>query len=283
MRPENRARLTAEDVVLASHPGSGTSWIGTLLVELGLFYASGHDEVLLDESQQATGGWLEAEPPSAPDRGLPRPTMTRAERAKRLTKLHGRDEREGPFREPLRIVLSNDSALGWSPPGRVILLVRDGRDAVLSLYHHLRDFAGLELDLVRFLAGDGGAFPEPARAWAFATLSWLGAIPEERLHLIRFEDARERPAEVFGGLLRFLGVERDEAELGAAIEASSYGSMREREERGLAEGGEERAVRPARVMRSGRVEGWRSELSADQSEEFWRLAGRVLEQVGYGR
>lgn len=279
MRPENRARLSPQDVVLASHPGSGTSWLGTLLVELGLFYASGHDELLNDEVQQATGGWLEEGPASRPEVGLPRPTMTRSERAKRLTKLHDRDRREAPYREPLRIVLSNDSALGWTPPGRVVLLVRDGRDAVLSLYHHLRSFTGLELDLERFLSGNNGAFPEPARAWAFSTLSWLGAIPKQRRHLVRFEDARERPVEVFGELLRFLGVERNQAELRAAIEASSYRSMREREDRELTAGGG--PLKPARVMRSGTVEGWRGELSAEQSEIFWGLAGRVLDQLGY--
>ena len=282
MRPENRALLTATDVVLAAHPGSGASWIGTLLTELGVFYMSGHDELLVDRTSQRTGGWIEpdASTNSSPSgHGIVRPTLSSSSRSRHLPALHGRDEAGRSYREPLRVVLSNQSALGGGHEGRVLLLVRDGRDAVLSLYHYLRSFSGLDVPLEAFLAGNEGAWPPPAQSWAVSNLSWAGATPTERLHVVRFEDARAQPLEVFGHMLAFLGVERDTDELERAIDAASYGSMRAREDRELAAAGEGSGT--GRVMRRGQIGEWREVYTPDMLATFEGLGARALAHFGY--
>ncbi|MBI1381255.1 MAG: hypothetical protein GC161_09210 [Planctomycetaceae bacterium] len=275
MRPENRARLGANDVVLASHPGSGTHWIATLLVELGIFYASGHDELLLDRSTQRTGGWQGPSSDATPaGSGLSRPGLDPIERRRRLPQLARDGAASVSFREPLRVVLTNHSALGQAVEQPVVLLVRDGRDALLSLYHHLRSFGGLECDFGTFLEGNRGAWPPPAFSWGVSTWSWVGAIPSSRLFALRFEDARADPEGCFGRLLAFLGVERTQEELRRAIDASSYDAMRRREDEGAGGG-------TARVMRKGRVGEWRDVYDSEQLARFRGLPTRVLAHFGY--
>lgn len=158
-----------------------------------------------------------------------------------------------------------------------MLLVRDGRDALLSLYHHLRSFSGLAASFDAFLAGNDGAWPRPAHAWAFVNMSWAASTPSERLHVLRFESARERPLEEFRALLAFLGAQRGDDELARAIEASSYASMRRAESRALGTDGGE----APRFMRRGQVGEWRERYGPAQLEWF-RGAPRVaLERFGY--
>lgn len=277
MRPENRALLGPHDVILASHPGSGTHWIATLLVELGIFYASGHDELLLDGESQRTGGWLDAlESAKQPDGRLLRPRLDPVERRRRLPQLAQDGCEVRDYREPLRVILTNDSALAQRAEHPVVLLVRDPRDTLLSLYHHLRSFGGLDCDFDRFLEGNGGAWPPPATSWAVSLSSWVGAVPDARLFPLRFEDARSDPQRWFGALLGFLGVHREPEELQRAIEACSYDAMRRREERGAAGGAD-----AGRIMRKGQVGEWREVYTQAQLQHFAGSPARVLAHFGY--
>lgn len=285
MRAENRALLGPADVVLAAHPGSGASWIGTLLVHLGIFYASGEDEQLEDARSQRTRAWLDAEQHrpagearAAPDSAPPR-SFTAEQQQARLPALRDRDRLNPVYREACRVIKTNQAAMGWSPPGRVLLVVRDGRDALLSLHQHLRDFSGLQADLHEYLEGGGGRWLAPPMSWAIACLSWLNALPQGRLHVLQFEACRAEPLAEFGALLAFLGIERSQAELEHAIAESSYARMRELEGAALEQHGER--LGRGRIMRAGKVGGWREVYDARALASFAGLPRRALERFGY--
>ena len=280
MREENRALLGPADVILAAHPGSGASWIATLLVHLGVFYASGHEERLLDRASQRTGGWLddaEQRLPGQPASGAP--SVGVADRHEHLPALRRRHELEPSYREALRVVKSNDAPLAWAPDNKVLLLVRDGRDAVLSLYHYLRTFSGLDVPLLDYLTGNGGAWPLPALSWGFACQSWAGTTSAERLHVLRFESCRAEPLAEVRAMLRFLGVERDDAEIERALAASSYERMRRDESAAIERRGD--AIGRGRIMRKGLVGEWREVYTDAMLRTFSGLPRRALERFGY--
>lgn len=289
MRAENRELLGPRDVVLAAHPGSGASWIGTLLVHLGVFYASGEEELLADRESPRVRGVVEA-----PDRQLPGEAATgrsvgvRAQ-LEHLPTLRDRDRDATRWRDAVRVVKTNHSAVGWTRategqpapklPERVVLLVRDGRDAVLSLYHHQVSFSGLDAPLLVYLTGNGGAWVPPATSWAFACMSWRGVMPADRLHVSKFEACRARPLEEFRALLAFLGAPRTDAEIEAAIAASSYDAMRRQESAALEQHGA--AIGSGRVMRRGMVGEWREVYTEEMLRTFRGMPRRALAELGY--
>jgi hypothetical protein len=280
MRPENRERISPGDIVLAAHPGSGTSWIGTLLVHLGIFYISGEDEVLVDRESQRIRGVVDRETrplPGATEGGRLHHGIQ--DQLDHLPTLRDRDRERSTWREPLRVIKTTGSAVGWQPPGRVLLLVRDGRDAVLSLYHNYVSFTDLKVPLLAYLQGNDGAFAPPPKSWAFATTSWMGSVPRERLHLMTFEAAKEQPHEEFRRMLDFLGVERTDAELGAAIGASSYDAMRREESREIEARGEE--IGSGRILRKGTTGQWRDVYSDEMLATFAGMPRRALKALGY--
>lgn len=278
MRPENREHIGPGDVVLAAHPGSGTSWIGTLLVHLGVFYVSGEDELLVDRERQATRGVAEKEHRPLPGAAEGRLHIGIQAQLDHLPALRDRDKEHTTWREPLRVIKTNGSATEWTPPGRVLFLVRDGRDAVLSLYHGYVNFSGLDVPLLDFLTGNRGAWVPPPVSWGFACMSWMG-IPRERLHVLKFESGKERPLEEFRAMLAFLGVSRTDDEIRAAIAASSYDAMRRRETAAMEEHGER--IGGGHIMRRGTVGQWREVYTDEMLRTFAGLPRRALATLGY--
>jgi len=280
MRPENRELVGIGDVILAAHPGSGASWVGTLLTHLGIFYLSGEDELLADAQSQRAGGLAEDR-----ERALPgaeatgRPNVGVQAQLEHLPTLRDRDRDHATWREPVRVIKTNLSSLSWTPPCRVLLLVRDGRDAVLSLYHHRVNFSDLDVPLLDFLTGNDGAWLPPPMSWAMASMSWIGSTPKDQIHLLKFETCKADPLEEFRSMLTFMEIERTDAEIETAIAASSYNAMRRQESAAMEEHGAE--IGSGRIMRKGQVGEWREVYTEPMLATFKGMPRRALKQLGY--
>jgi hypothetical protein len=192
------------------------------------------------------------------------------------------------------VVATHDDGAQWKAPedvdvdksryraARVILLVRDPRDVIVSLYHQRRGrHGGYQGTLSEFLDERVGGFESLLRfydAWA----DQLDAL--EDVLVVRYEDLHTRPDAEIGRVLAFVGLEDVAPEVVAdAVAFGSFDHMRELEE-GEAFASEK--LRPGRhgefdtyKTRRGRVGGYREELNREQVARL----DRMLAASGAGR
>jgi hypothetical protein len=172
----------------------------------------------------------------------------------------------------------------WRDNKPVVLLVRDPRDVIVSLYHQRRGrHGGYAGSLDEFLDERVGGFESLLRFYDV----WADA-PEPVL-VVRYEDLHARADDELRRVLDFVGVEGVPAEV--ITDAVAYGSfdhMRELEEAGAFASEKLRPGRPGDFdtykTRRGKVGGYRDELTAEQIARLdLMLAASSAGHFGYPR
>ena len=117
---------------------------------------------------------------------------------------------------------------------KVIYIVRDPRDVVVSYYHfHLKkgiipDGYPLDQYVARFIAGEVDAYG----SWRENVASWLGTrYGMGNFLLLRYEDMLEQTAHELAKMAAFLGFERSLEEIAKAVSLSSADRMRKMEQK----------------------------------------------------
>lgn len=181
--------LRPEDVVLASYPRSGNTWLRFLLFQLLTGQEAQFRNVMQGMPEVGRGG-------------------------KPIALLSGGG----------RIFKSHETY--QTAYRRAIYLIRDPRDVALSEYRmHLRKgftAGGLEEFIERFVAGN----TNPFGAWHNHIATW---ISQEGVLWLRFEDLSQNAEVALERVLGFLGVRQETQALQAAIEANSLQAMRNKE------------------------------------------------------
>lgn len=179
----------------------------------------------------------------------------------------------------------------WVPAagGAVRLpLVRDGRDVMVSLFHHR--IRRLQLDPVSNRT-QASRFREPLDAsrireqmpWFIETefdepthgvrLSWSNYVLRqlgsgEGGPLVRYEDMLNDPVAVIGRFCLASGLSTNEKKIAAAVEAHDRSKA-------------PRTGSASSVLRSGTAGEWESVFSAEASEAFWSRSRAAMEALGY--
>jgi Sulfotransferase domain len=236
--------LKPEDVILASYPRSGSTWLRFLLTES----LTGH-----------TAEWNDVNR-LIPYVGDHRRAASLIPGGGRLVKTHER--RSGRCH-------------------RGILLVRDPRDVFVSEYRWLVR-GGYKHDLDTFLEASLGGRLSLFGAWAEHTRYWLGSELERKgqMHLARFEDLRGDPARIVRGVLAFMDVLADDDFVDAAVANNTIERSREKEDRASGRDVRQSATK-VRFVGEGSVEGWRSQLTHKQIQQIENHAGDLLNVLGY--
>ncbi len=168
---------------------------------------------------------------------------------------------------------------GWWPGvPRAVYVVRDGEDAVTSLYHYVTSRVGREMSVEAFhQAHARGEYGEP---WAAHVEGWLGrgrASMGDDLLVVPFEDLKADTVAVVGSVLSFLGIEAGADRVQAATEAASVENMRKIEAR--RRGGVDTAN--ASFYRGGRSGQTSPVFPPERRAAFRRDAARALALAGY--
>jgi len=228
------------DVFIVCYPRSGSTWVRFLLANL---------------LRAPTGEPVDFHtlPETAPDLELPDhwPGIAAA-RPPRLLKTHGLPQQR--FR-------------------RVIYVLRDGRDVMVSQYHYQRGLGRFGGTFLEFL--DGGA----AARWARHVSAWLDAAVGRDLLLVRYEDLLADAADVLRRMAAFAALPAEPAHVAWAVEHSSFEAMRRLQ---AARGRPRNAVAGFEHVRQGTGGQWRTWFKAAHADAFSKVAGAALRRCGYG-
>jgi len=159
------------------------------------------------------------------------------------------------------------------PTGRLIFLVRDGRDCVNSLLA---------------ASGYGTSGPNPRRTVALARLSNFWAKSARRIldcgghaRVVRYEDLHRSPSDTLRQIADFVPLRPDVAWL-SAPDASEVRGSTHFDSSGDEEPGEARWESAPKTAKFQPVGRWQSSWSSVDRAIFAKLAGRELAALGYG-
>ncbi len=248
-RPGRSLLILPDDIFLVSFPKSGNTWTRFLLANLRF------------PDEPAT--WANI------DRLIPDPTGTAKKDFDRMPRP--------------RIIKSHECFDPRYP--RVIYIVRDPRDVVVSQYHYHRKIRKIEVDspiekfVTRFLAGETC----PHGSWGQNIATWLYTSEgDPRFLLLRYEDLVADTARELAKVVNFLHFSAGPEQIAQAVARSSADRMRElekaqRDKNGLFKG----SRNDMSFVRAAGSGGWRTGLPAPMVATIEAAWGPLMQHLGY--
>jgi hypothetical protein len=248
--PGRRVKVFSDDIYLVSYPKSGNTWTRFLLANL-VYPEKNPDfsniNALLPDIEEMSKRDLE-----------------RAQRP-RILKSHQYFDPRYP---------------------KVIYVVRDPRDVVLSEYHFdikrraiPDDFPRQEF-VSRFVRGEvnhaNGTWAENVATWFYTRRG------DPRFLLVRYEDLQTQAIVEMGKIARFVGISADQERLAFAVKQSAADRMRELEKKQSLLWSSTRTTRQDKpFVRSAKAGGWKSELPEEGIAEIESAWGGLMREIGY--
>lgn len=159
---------------------------------------------------------------------------------------------------------------------RVVYLLRDGRDVMVSYYHHRRALDGPDVDFSQLVQTGRDLFP---CKWHEHVEAWLTNPYDAEMITIRYEDLQ---ADAKGEMLRlceFASLNCPEAVLGDVVQGARFESLRRKE---IQDGPvNPRWPRDNPFVRRGKIGSHVDEMPPDVLASFMSEAEPVLRRCGY--
>ena len=176
--------------------------------------------------------------------------------------------------------------LPTEPTIAALYFIRDPRDVAVSFAHHAGEsncqrriemMGDPHCALGAVDATESLQLRQRLLSWSQHVQSWVDEA-ECPVHVMRFEDMKQRPVETFGAAVRFLGWEDDEDRVRRAVEFRRFEEMQRQEGR---TGFTEKLPRAKSFFRTGETGTWRSKLSPAQVARLISDHGAVMRRFGY--
>jgi len=169
---------------------------------------------------------------------------------------------------------------------KVLYVVRDPRDVVLSEYHFdikrraiAEDFP-LQQFVSRFVRGE---LNHPYGTWGENVATWFytrGTDP--RFLLVRYESLQSQAMEEMGRIAHFMGISPDPERLAFAIKQSAADRMRELEKKQAHLWSSTKDTRQDKpFVRAAKAGGWKVELPEASLAEIESKWGGLMRDIGY--
>lgn len=161
---------------------------------------------------------------------------------------------------------------------KVIYLIRDGRDVMVSYFHYLK-LIGFETPFEQMVKEGKTIYPSK---WHTHIKAWLENPFQADLLLIKYEELLHAPIETLTKVCQFAAIETDEAWIKTVVEQNSIQKMRQRtqKEKSLAHKHltDEKAVH---FFRKGKTGSYKSEFPPDLLAYFVQESEEQLQTLGY--
>jgi Sulfotransferase domain len=232
------------DVLMASYPKSGSTWLRFMLVDL------------LTGQDPEWGSVTAKIPYVGQHRGMS-PTLPTGG----------------------RLLYTHDRAAGSA--SRAVYLVRDVRDVVVSEHRWIAR-GGTDLDLSAFARDFARGRSHLFGSWNDHVQYWLGSrlAREAALLVVRFEDLRAAPVERLREIASFIGLDASEEAIRRAVDDNALDRMRAKEERAPTKVLRQHDT-TERFVGTGAVGGWSSKLTPEQIAAVEDASREALRRLGY--
>ena len=159
---------------------------------------------------------------------------------------------------------------------RVVYLLRDGRDVMVSYYHHNRALKGDDFDFYDMVRNGEELFP---CKWHKHVEAWIANPYDTEMIIIRYEELKKDPVGVLRRFCEFIGEDRDEALLHTVALKSSFRKMHEKEDR---YGWDNHSwPKDKHFVRRGEVGSYKDEMPEEVLEAFLQESRETLRNLGY--
>jgi len=161
---------------------------------------------------------------------------------------------------------------------RVIYIVRDGKDALISYYFFLKDL-GSKVSLDSIIKNGDELFPS---FWHIHVNEWLENRYHSDIIYIRYEDLLISPMEELKKICKFAGLERSDEILKMVINGNSFEKMKEKAKNFDGVGhinwlGE----KGVKFFRNGKIGDHKNHMTEEQIEFFNNLSKKELQKFNY--
>lgn len=161
---------------------------------------------------------------------------------------------------------------------RVIYLVRDGRDVMVSYYHYQTAITNEKIDFMAMVRDGEGLFPGK---WHEHVQAWDTNPYQAEKMIIKYEDLKQDPFTVLTQFCAFAQIERDQAFLRHVIDQTEFAKLQAKERDGRMFFANEVWPKNQRFFRRGIVGSYKDEMPPDVLEVFLQDANPMLKQMGY--
>ena len=240
--PQNgKIKIKKNDVYLVSYPKSGNTWMRFLLINY--VFNSRRDQLIYNDLENFI------------------PSIHKST-ASHINNLKG-----------FRIIKSHFVKLHYP---KIVYIVRDGRDALVSYYYYtmqLRGFKGTFEDFYNFDLNSG------AETWdqhLNKALSYKNKKPDKIL-IVKYEDLKNDTAEVLTKIIHFIGLELDKDQLNYAINSSSFKNLKNMQE----QTGVKVEDKPINFFRKGKSNQWKDYFTDSILEDFNNRSQYLLSKFNY--
>lgn len=159
---------------------------------------------------------------------------------------------------------------------RVVYLVRDGRDVMVSYKHYREVLDKRQYNFLDFVSADRPLWP---CHWSEHVEAWEKNPYGANMIFIRYEDLLAKPMDELKRFCAFAGIERSEERLQMAIDTTVFKALQDKE---LKEGNLDPTYKSSKpFFRRGVIGSYADEMPPDVLARFLTHAAPTLKRFGY--